>query len=182
MSEVVTEKDYSIQRMWLLKDISITIFLILVTLVLIVFGKNNGEYVIPLIILSLILLVVAPAAPLRRITFHYSISDKFLTLRQGILSKQEKNIPYGVIQNIFIKQDLFDRIFGLASLVVENASYGAGVDSLTETEEKQRVELIGFRGNKVSIPGLKKTDAETLKDILLQKIEKNPIEDSQSGL
>ena len=42
--------------------------------------------------------------------------------------------------------------------------------------------MVGFSGNKVSIPGLTKANAEILKGIVLQKMKENPIEDSQSGL
>ena len=48
--------------------------------------------------------------------------------------------------------------------------------------ERQQTETIGFSGNKVSIPGLAKQNAEILKNIILKKIKENPIEDSQSGL
>lgn len=47
---------------------------------------------------------------------------------------------------------------------------------------KSRYEALGFVGNKIHIPGLKKDDAEALKAIILQKVKENPIEDSQSGL
>ena len=117
---------------------------------------------------------------------------QFLTLRQGILSKQQRHIPYGVIQNLFVKQDLFNRVFGLASLTVENASQGAGAFTAPQEQKvfglrvgnqrQQQVEMVGFSGNKVSIPGLTKQNAETLKEIVLQKMKENPIEDSQSGL
>jgi len=87
-------------------------------------------------------------------------------------------IPYGVIQNIIVKQDLFDRIFGLASLIIENASESGGAFEL----QNQQVETVGFYGNKVTIHGLTKTNAEILKSIILQKMKENPTEDTRSGL
>ena len=107
------------------------------------------------------------------------------------MSKQERHIPYGVIQNIYVKQDLLDRLFGLASLAIENASQGAGSQDGNTTkifgmtfsnQRRQQTEIVGFRGNKVSVPGLTKQNAEVLKGIVLQKMKENPIEDSQSGL
>ena len=96
---------------------------------------------------------------LQRAPFHYATEENFLTVKQGILSKQQRHIPYGVIQNLFVEQDLFDRFFGLASLTIENASQ-----------------------SNVNIPGLTEEDAETLKEIILQKMKDNPIKDNQSGL
>lgn len=113
-------------------------------------------------------------------------------MKQGILSKQQRHIPYGVIQNIFVNQDLFNRLFGLASLAIENVSQGAGVIAAPQqqkvfglrigNQQPQQIEMVGFSGNKVSIPGISKASAEILKGIVLQKMKENPVDDSQSGL
>ncbi len=196
MNEVITEKNYPVQGLWVFKSIlgSLLSLIILVPLFwLSRFGESKDSEIslyIPLIIIFAIFHFVVTI--LRRATFHYSIEDNFLTLQQGILSKQQRHIPYGVIQNLFVKQDLFDRIFGLASLAIENASQGgSNVDNQQEqkvfglrvgNQRRQQVEMVGFSGNKVSIPGLTKANAEILKGIVLQKMKENPIEDSQSGL
>jgi uncharacterized membrane protein YdbT with pleckstrin-like domain len=204
MEGIITEKDYPVQGLWILK--SIMRFLIIFIIIGIFFywyskienlsfweslPKDLRSQIyfwiyIAIVPFSLIMDI------LRRATFHYYIEPQFLTLRQGILSRQQRHIPYGVIQNIFVKQDLFDRIFGLASLAIENASQG-GTNVSNQQEQKifglrvgkqqqQQSEMVGFSGNKVSIPGLTKANAEILKGIVLQKMKENPIEDSQSGL
>ena len=153
-------------------------------------SKDKSEVVFYLLLMAFLIPVNLVFAALRRITFHYALDSKFLNLQQGILNKTQRHIPYGVIQNVFVKQDLFDRLFGLASLTLENASMGAGSqEGLTKVfgitlsnKKQQRVEMVGFSGNKVSIPGLTKQNAETLKSIVLQKMKENPVEDSQSGL
>ena len=198
MNEIITEKNYPVQGLWVFKSILGYLFVLLIFFVLYFLtssrlgetGKNSAInfYLIIIIAFAIFHLIVTI---LRRANFHYSIEDKFLTLKQGILSKQQRHIPYGVIQNLFVKQDLFDRIFGLASLTIENASQGAGALAAPQqkvfglrvgTQQRQQVEMVGFSGNKVIIPGLTKQNAETLKEILLQKMKENPIEDSQSGL
>ncbi|MBU2578691.1 PH domain-containing protein [Patescibacteria group bacterium] len=203
MNEIITEKKYPIQKMWILKSaIRVIIYsipvvaVILFFLLIIVFsGKNNAVAMFLLFFLLIFIPIVigigAIFSFLLRLTFHYSVEDNFLTLNQGILSRQQRHIPYGVIQNLFIRQDLLDRIFGLASLTIENASQGAGagIFNLVQTFRlslsrgfQQNLELVGFSGNKVNIPGLTKQNAETLKEIILQKMKENPIEDSRSGL
>lgn len=205
MDGIITEKNYPVQGLWVLKSIirSLTFFVIVIAF----FSFTGMPYdnlslwdslskdpalkiyfwiFIAFIPFNLILAI------LRRLTFHYSIEGQFLTLRQGILSKQQRHIPYGVIQNLFVKQDIFDRIFGLASLTVENASQGAGAFAAPQqqkvfglrigTQRRQQMEMVGFSGNKVSIPGLTNANAEILKSIVLQKMKENPVEDSQSGL
>lgn len=192
MDQFITEKIYPIEIIWVLKAL-LKYGLILIFLIPAFFiqSRKDTELVVNLILYIVFFIGLVIYAALRRATFHYFVEDKFLTLKQGILSRQQRHIPYGVIQNIFVKQDIFDRVFGLASLVLENASMGAGsqVEGVTKifgfkvkSREKQRVEMVGFSGNKVSIPGLKKENAEALKGILLAKMKENPIEDSQSGL
>lgn len=196
MDGIITEKDYPVQGLWIFKSIlgSLLSLIILVPLFwLSSFDTSKDSEIslyIPLIIIFAVFHFVVTI--LRRATFHYSIEGQFLTLRQGILSKQQRHIPYGVVQNLFVKQDLFDRIFGLASLTIENASQGGtNVDNQQVqkvfglrigNQRRQQMEMVGFSGNKVSIPGLTKANAEILKGIVLQKMKENPIEDSQSGL
>ncbi len=179
MDKIITEKNYSVQRLWVFKSILgfLVVFIFFVPYFLFS-SREDAEmnfYAIAIIVFAIFHFIITI---LKRVNFHYSIEEKFLTLKQGILSKQQRHIPYGVIQNLFVKQDLFDKIFGLASLTIENASQGAGALAAPQ----QKVEMVGFSGNKVSIPGLKKANAETLKAIILQKMKENPIEDSQSGL
>lgn len=220
MDRIITEKDYPVQRLWLLKPtilllilpmiISVSVVVVMLSVIFSrldlslwdvlsvlsklwddlsklwdVLSKNPTLRIhfwlfisIPVISLLIPFLLIS-AAILRRATFHYSIEDKFLTLRQGVFSKEQRHIPYGVIQTVFLKQDLFDRILGLASLSIEDASQGAGA---LAAPRQQKVEMVGFSGNKVCIPGLTKAHAEILKGIILQKMKENPIEDSQSGL
>lgn len=196
MSQVVTEKDYPVQGLWILKSIirSLLSLMILVPLFWLSRFETSKDLGAGLFVVLILVLAVLPPvmAISRRATFQYSIEQHFLTLRQGILSKQQRHIPYGVIQNLLVKQDLFDRVFGLASLTIENASHGAGaagappgtrVFGLREGNQRQgQMELIGSSGNRVSIPGLTKRNTEILKGIVLQKMKENPVEDSQSGL
>ncbi len=190
MNPVITEINYPIEAKWIFKSIWGSIFLLIFLLVPFLIELTVGKFDSNLIIYLLFVPIHAIVVSMQRANFHYSIDDKFMTIHQGILSKQQRNIPYGVIQNIFVKQDLFDRIFGLASLTIENASQGAGsqnsgtskVFGLTVSNQRRQTEMVGFSGNKISIPGLSKQNAETLRGIVLQKMKENPIEDNQSGL
>lgn len=129
MNEIITEKKYSVQNLWILKSVLGSLFTLIFFIPNFIFSSQTNEinenleinlYIIIIIGFAFFHLIITI---LKKINFHYSIGDKFLTLKQGILSKQQRNIPYEVIQNIFVKQDLFDRIFRLSSLTIENASY-----------------------------------------------------------
>ncbi|MDD5259566.1 MAG: PH domain-containing protein [bacterium] len=191
MAEIITEKDFPLQKSWFGKKIiSGVSYLIYIVIPIglpfyVAHLKGNGQKFIEQMpmgikiiqIMMIVFIVSLPfSAILRRIMFYFSLGEKYITLKQGIFSKSERHIPYGVIQNLFIKQSMFDRIFGLAFLSIEDASQGAGSGALPYGE------LVGFSGNKIGIPGIRKSDAEKLKEIILQKMKENPVEDSQSGL
>jgi membrane protein YdbS with pleckstrin-like domain len=173
----LTEKNYPISTLWVIKA---PLIMVAVSAVLIIFGIW-----IPYFVIAVPFFLVAN--PLIRANFHFLLDDKYFKIKQGVLSKKERSLPYGVIQNIIIKQDLYDRIFKIGSLVVENASDSGGANrkflgmTIGNINNKQS-EFLGFKGNKVSIPGLSVKDAEKLKEIMLQKIKENPIDSVQSGL
>lgn len=191
MNGITTEQNYPVEGIWVLKSTLGSILGVLIFGSFYLFGLRSERIDFYMIFIVGFIPFYIIYAYLRKITFHYSIENQFLTLRQGILSKQQRHIPYGVIQNVYVKQDLFDRLFSLASLTLENASQGGSSQSDGQTKvfgmtvgnnKRQRVEMVGFSGNKVSIPGLTKQNAEVLKGIVLQKMKDNPIDDSQSGL
>jgi len=177
----ISEKIYPIKTVWLIKPILRTLPVLAFLIVVIAgsFDRYKPNTFFYLVVFLLLMQGVYPI--LFRANFHYLLEERLLTIKQGILSKQQKHIPYGVIQNIFVKQDIFDRIFNLASVSIENASQAGGV-TVSSYSKGNRYETIGFRGNKVVIPGLQKEDAESLKGILLERMKANPIDDSQSGL
>ncbi len=181
-NSVITERNYPITKLWIFKA---PIIVIVISIVGLFFGIW-----FPYLVIALPILLIAN--PLIRANFHYSLDDKYFNVRQGVISKKQRNLPYGVIQNVFVKQGIFDRIFGLASLRVENASQSGGgskerwwnksYGSKSTAYGFGQQDGVGTSGNKVNIPGLKKANAEELKNLILQKIKENPIEDSQSGL
>ncbi|MBI2443650.1 MAG: PH domain-containing protein [Candidatus Magasanikbacteria bacterium] len=116
-----------------------------------------------------------------RANFHFTIDDgPFLTVRQGlsVFWQQEKQSPYGRIQNVLINRGIFDRLLGLSTLVIENASAG-GQSGLGRRGTQGP---LGFFGNRITIPGLTQAHAEELKALLLQKIKEHPLSDARSGL
>jgi uncharacterized membrane protein YdbT with pleckstrin-like domain len=193
MNQVITERNYPIQNIWLFKQLFAAL-IILPIFFIVIFGTSNGAafssgtliIFFPFIFVFVLVLGIPVFINLlRRSNFHYSLDEKFIVLHQGIISKQNRNVPYGVIQGVFLHQELFDRIFGLASLTIEDFSQGGksamDIDGYIGSGKSRR-EALGFVGNKIHIPGLKKEDAEELKAIILQKVKENPVEDSQSGL
>jgi len=191
MQNPVTEKDYPVESSWILKiPVSfsiVTVFICIfmgVILLPISFTTSEGGLVF-LITIGIILvtmisigLLSTVIAFLSRDNFHYSVENEFVIFHQGILSKQQKNLPYGVIQDVIVNQDIADRLFGLASLIIENASFGGG----QVYGRKQAAALIGFVGNVAVIPGLTVENAEKLKGIFLSKMREFTNADDRGGL
>ena len=204
MSNEITEKVYPVEKIWPLKPLfwPIIVFIIasipiiLFSVLLFIFKSDqpeyDGEMLTKLLLGTLTFFAFSLFNFLDRKYFHYAVEDRFLRVKQGILSKNERHIPYEVIQNILVKQDLFDRLFKLSSLEIDNASQAGGALANNPQNkffglniphrESKDFEFIGFRDNKVNIPGLKKNNAEALKEIILQKMKENPIENNISGL
>ncbi len=191
MQDPVTEKDYTIESSWILKiPVSfsiVTVFICIfmgIILLPISFTTNEGGLVF-LITIGIILvtmigigLLSTIIASLSRDNFHYSVENEFVIFHQGILSKQQKNLPYGVIQDIIISQDLVDRLFGFASIIIENASFGGG----QVYGRRQAAALIGFVGNVAVIPGLTVENAEKLKGIFIAKMKEFANANDRGGL
>lgn len=191
MERVITEKDYPIEQKWVVKILlkffifTVIIFLFFLLLFIPIAILNSEVWLFFLMVIDIsyyivaIIILLIINAFLFRNNFHYSIEKEFMVFSQGIITKQQKNLPYGVIQDLIIHQDIADRIFGLASLTIENASFGGG--QVNNRDQLLGVK-IGFVGNVVTIPGLTKQNAETLKNILLSKIKKYSTTNNRSGL
>ena len=174
-AETVSEKNYPITKLWIFKA---PIIAIITSIVALFFG-----FWFPYLVIAIPFWLIGN--PLIRSRFHYQTGEKFFDVQQGVFSKKQRHLPYGVIQNVLVKQDWFDRVFGLASLSVEDASAGGGKGLFGSNKNfrvggsyGQQGESIGSSGNKVNIPGLNKKDAEALKFVILQRMKENPVEES----
>ena len=174
---VITEKDYPVEYKWVYKSVFGFIVAVVVTLVAFLFGYVY-YYLVIIVIYAPIHFILTI---FRWMNFHYTLEKKYLIVKQGVLSKQERNLPYGVIQNVFVKQDLLDRLFGLSSLTIENAVQGKN-DQKGIFDQKNQGETIGSSGSKINIPGLTRNNAGKLKALILEQIKENPADDNQSGL
>lgn len=190
MEQAITEKNYPIQGKWVLKSVVGATTAFTISIILLLFGLYN-LYLVLFVLISPFYVV---GTFLRRSNFHFILEDKYLTVHQGVISKREYHTPYGVIQNVIVKQDLFDKMFNLSSLVIENATqvgakkspaksfWTLGGGGLLSSRAVLKADQIGTSGTGVSIPGLLSRDAESLKALILQKMKENPIENTQSGL
>jgi len=95
-------------------------------------------------------------------SFKLILDENNLVVESGILSRSERTIPYGVIQNIIISKDLIDHIFGTASVQIENAS-NSGMMAVSSSSN---IAL----SNQVSLLCLTMADASELRLKLINKV------------
>ncbi|MFB6113825.1 MAG: PH domain-containing protein [Halodesulfurarchaeum sp.] len=57
--------------------------------------------------------------------FEYDLTDSTLDIRSGVLSRRERDIPLGRVQNVDIKRTIVVRVLGLAAINVETAGGGS---------------------------------------------------------
>lgn len=180
--KIISEKTHSIQTSWIILSVSIgSPFIAL----LISFQRDRFHPIIFIVSLIVIAVCFSAYLLLARKNYHYEFGEKNLILKQGILSKSQRYVQYGRVQNILLAQSVIEKLFGLASITIETASEGGGVKFLKRTRtyaSRMAVAFLGFRSNRVGIPGLSYNDAVEIRNAIMQLIKINPIDDAQSGL
>lgn len=84
-------------------------------------------------------------------TYYYSDDNDFLTIKKGVFAPTEIHVQYLKIQDVYVDQDILDRIMGLYDVHISSATYSSGMEA--------------------HIDGLEKTAANSIKDLLLGKIK-----------
>jgi putative membrane protein len=75
-------------------------------------------------LLALVLLPALVASVVRYLNYGYRLGTHELVVRQGLLSRTERSIPYARIQNIDLVRNPFHRLFDVALVRIETASGG----------------------------------------------------------
>lgn len=113
-----------------------------------------------LAIFTLILIMVLYAwyvkAYIRR--YYYDGSDSYVTIKKGVFAPAEIHVQYSKIQDVYVDQDILDRVMGLYDVHLASATAASGIEA--------------------HIDGVEQAAAEGLKNFLLQKLQNG---DSSSG-
>lgn len=88
----------------------------------------------------------------------YVLRDKDMIYRRGILSTNTTIIPVNRVQHVAIHEGIISRIYGLSEIQIFTAGGGEG---------------------NLNIPGLLKSDAENIKEFLLNKINNEVLQQSR---
>ncbi|MDP2927009.1 MAG: PH domain-containing protein [bacterium] len=89
--------------------------------------------------------------------YFYDLTNDFIIIKKGPITPMEITIPYERVQDIYVDQDLLDRIFGLYDVHLSSATISSGMEAHIDGVEKPAAD------------GLRKMLLETIQ----QKISKN---------
>jgi membrane protein YdbS with pleckstrin-like domain len=82
--------------------------------------------------------------------YFYDLTDDFIIIRKRVITPREITIPYERVQDVYVDQDLFDRIFGLYDVHLSSATISSGMEA--------------------HIDGVEKAAADGLRKIILEKV------------
>jgi len=82
--------------------------------------------------------------------YYYDLNDDFIVIKKGPITPHEITIPYERIQDVYVDQDLLDRIFGLYDVHLSSATISSGMAA--------------------HIDGVEKAAADGLRDLLLKTV------------
>lgn len=82
--------------------------------------------------------------------YFYDLTDSFVIIRKRVFTPREITIPYERIQDVYVDQDLLDRIFGLYDVHLSSATISSGMEA--------------------HIDGVEKAAAEGLRNLILEKV------------
>jgi len=82
--------------------------------------------------------------------YFYDLTDDFIIIRKRVFTPREITIPYERVQDVYVDQDLIDRIMGLYDVHLSSATISSGMEA--------------------HIDGVEKDAADGLKNIIMQKV------------
>jgi membrane protein YdbS with pleckstrin-like domain len=69
--------------------------------------------------------------------YFYDLTNDYLVIRKGAITPREITIPYERLQDVYVDQDLLDRIFGLYDVHLSSATVSSGREAHIDGVEKQ---------------------------------------------
>src|SRR3989338_11161169 len=135
----------------------VTITIISSTVIFFLMKASDGQYVVSTFLLSLFLIIVVVLPTyLYQVwyfnVYFYDLTPDFIVIKKGPITPREITIPYERIQDIYVDQDLLDRIFGLYDVHLSSATISSGIEAHIDGVEKE------------SADGLRKTILEKISE------------------
>lgn len=69
--------------------------------------------------------------------YFYDLTSDYIVIKKGPITPQEITIPYERVQDVYVDQDLLDRILGLYDVHLSSATISSGMAAHIDGVEKQ---------------------------------------------
>lgn len=69
--------------------------------------------------------------------YFYDLTNDYIVIKKGPITPREITIPYERIQDVYVDQDIFDRIFGLYDVHLSSATVSSGMEAHIDGVEKE---------------------------------------------
>ena len=76
--------------------------------------------------------------------YFYDLTDDYVIIKKGPITPHEITIPYERIQDVYVDQDILDRMFGIYDVHLSSATISSGMAAHIDGVEKQAAD--GLRG------------------------------------
>lgn len=100
--------------------------------------------------------------------YFYDLTPDFIQIKKGPITPREITLPYERIQDVYVDQDLLDRIFGLYDVHLSSATISSGIEAHIDGLEKQAgKDCVIFFFKRFS-KELAKTEVQTFQQVIIQ--------------
>ena len=107
------------------------------------FAGGNGPVsalIVTLVGLSIVLLLIVFLTYLYQkwyfSVYYYDLGKDYIVIKKGPITPQEITIPYERVQDVYVDQDLLDRLFGLYDVHLSSATISSGMEAHIDGVEK----------------------------------------------
>jgi membrane protein YdbS with pleckstrin-like domain len=83
-------------------------------------------------------------------SYYYDLNEDYIVIRKGPVTPREITIPYERVQDVYVDQDIFDRLFSIYDVHLSSATISSGMEA--------------------HIDGVEKTAADGLREFLLRMV------------
>lgn len=138
----------------------VTITIISSTVIFFLMKASDGQYVVSTFLLSLFLIIVVVLPTyLYQVwyfnVYFYDLTPDFIVIKKGPITPREITIPYERIQDVYVDQDIFDRILGIYDVHLSSATISSGMEAHIDGVERPaadglRAELLKIVGERIS--------------------------------
>jgi membrane protein YdbS with pleckstrin-like domain len=92
--------------------------------------------------------------------YFYNVEPDFLVIKKGVILPHQTMLPYEKLQDVYMDQDIFDRLFGLWDVHVSTAT--------------------AMSGYAAHIDGVNQQNAEAIRKLILDKIRAKGVQNSRN--